>query len=73
MSSSSHSIQSQVSGRVWKVECPTGATVQAGDCVVIVESMKMEIPHEAPASGSVTVLVAEGDLVQEGQLLATLA
>lgn len=63
-------IESPVSGKVWKVEKTTGQVVADGDVVLIVESMKMEIPVEAIGAGTVTVLVAEGDMVQEGQLVA---
>lgn len=66
-------IEAQVSGRVWKVEQPTGQQVGEGEVVLIVESMKMEIPHEATVSGALTVLVAEGDTVKEGQVLATVS
>jgi acetyl-CoA carboxylase biotin carboxyl carrier protein len=66
----SHNIESQVSGTVWKVEKPSGQPVTEGEVILIVESMKMEVPHEAVGAGTVTVLVAEGEVVKEGQLLA---
>lgn len=66
-------VLSEVSGSVWKVEVAVGQSVQAGDTLLIVESMKMEIPVEAPASGTVSeVLVAEGDAVADGQWLVRL-
>lgn len=66
-------VLSEVSGSVWKVEVAVGQAVQAGDTLLIVESMKMEIPVEAPAGGTVTeVLVAEGDAVADGQWLVRL-
>jgi biotin carboxyl carrier protein len=69
-----HRIESQVSGTVWKVECQTGATVADGDTILIIESMKMEIPVDAPGAGTLReLLVAEGDTVTEGQVLAVLA
>ena len=50
-----------------------GAKVATGDPVVVIESMKMEIPVEAPADGPITeVLVAEGDLVQQDDPVAVL-
>lgn len=69
-----HRIESQVAGTVWKVERPVGAAVADGDTILIIESMKMEIPLDAPAAGTVhELLVAEGDTVAEGQVLAVVA
>lgn len=66
-----HRIESQVSGTVWKVEIPTGSSVADGDTILIIESMKMEIPVDAPGAGTLReLLVAEGDTVTEGQVLA---
>jgi biotin carboxyl carrier protein len=66
-------ILSEVSGSVWKVEATVGQAVQAGDVLLIVESMKMEIPVEATASGTLRELrVAEGEPVSDGQWIATL-
>lgn len=66
-----HRIESQVSGTVWKVEIQTGASVADGDTILIIESMKMEIPVDAPGAGTLReLLVAEGDTVTEGQVLA---
>jgi biotin carboxyl carrier protein len=63
-----------VAGSVWKVEVTVGQAVAAGDALVIVESMKMEIPVEAPAAGTVAeIRVAEGDRVAEGAVVVTLA
>ena len=53
----SHNIESQVSGTVWKVEKPTGQPVTEGEVILIVESMKMEVPHEAVGAGTVFVPV----------------
>jgi acetyl-CoA carboxylase biotin carboxyl carrier protein len=62
---------SEVTGTVWKIEVPVGAALAEGDVVVIVESMKMEIPIGSPCAGLLReVLVAEGDPVSEGQPLA---
>jgi biotin carboxyl carrier protein len=59
-----------LAGRVWKIERRAGDPVAAGDVLVILESMKMEVPVEAPRAGTVTeVKVAEGDAVNEGDLL----
>ena len=63
---------SEVAGTVWKVLRQVGDTVQDGEEIAIIESMKMEIPVSAPAAGTLVALaVAEGDVVAEDQLLAT--
>ena len=49
-----HKVRSEITGSVWKVEVAVGQSVAEGDTLVIVESMKMEIPISAPASGVVT-------------------
>ncbi len=64
-------IQSIVTGSVWKIEKQAGDTVAAGDCILIMESMKMEIPIEATTSGVLRALfVKEGDSVSEGEVVA---
>jgi biotin carboxyl carrier protein len=61
-------LRCEVAGRVVRIEAPAGATVQAEDAILIVESMKMEIPLFAPAAGVVrSVLVAEGEEIAEDQ------
>lgn len=56
---------------VWRVLVSAGSSVQAGDPLVILESMKMEIPVESPVAGTVTeVRVQEGGVVQEGDVIA---
>ena len=66
-------IQSEVTGKVWKVEAPVGTTVQEDDPILIIESMKMEIPVMATEGGSVVeLLVSEGDAVEDGQVVAIL-
>jgi biotin carboxyl carrier protein len=58
---------------VWKVVAAEGDHVNDGDTLVILESMKMEIPVLAEDSGVITKLhVAEGDVIQEGDLIATI-
>lgn len=65
-------ILSPTTGAVWKIEVAVGATVAEGDVLMVIESMKMEIPVEAPAAGTVTAIgVREGEQVQEDQVLAT--
>jgi acetyl-CoA carboxylase biotin carboxyl carrier protein len=56
---------------VWRVLVSPGHAVAAGDALVILESMKMEIPVESPLAGTVTdVRVREGGVVQEGDVIA---
>lgn len=64
-------VRTEVAGNVWKIEVAVGQTIAEGDVLVIIESMKMEIPVEAPAAGTVRALrVAEGDPVAEGAVVA---
>lgn len=64
-------ITAHITGTVWKIEKQRGDAVSTGDAVVILESMKMEMPVESPVSGKVTeVRCAEGDAVEEGAVLA---
>ena len=66
-------LETPVTGVVWKVLTRPGAKVAAGDPVIVMESMKMEIPVEAPADGTVTeVLVAEGDPARQDDPVAVL-
>lgn len=65
-----HKVRSEITGSVWKVEVAVGQTVSEGDTLVIVESMKMEIPISAPAGGVVTeIFVAEGEPVADDQVV----
>lgn len=64
-------IQSDVTGNVWKVEAAIGQRVSEGDTLMIVESMKMEIPIVASVAGVVSeLLLAEGQAVSDGQIVA---
>jgi acetyl-CoA carboxylase biotin carboxyl carrier protein len=66
-------IAAEIAGNVWKVETRVGAEVEAEDVLLILESMKMEIPVEAPRAGRVAeVRVAEGDSIEEGAVLVVL-
>ena len=68
-----HTILAEVTGTVWKIEAAAGSVVAEGDTLVIVESMKMEIPVSADCAGTVRELcVAEGDLVADGQAIAVI-
>lgn len=67
-------VKSELAGKVWKIETKTGQTLAEEDAIMILESMKMEIPVLAPRSGTLKdILVAEGDSVTEGQALAVLS
>jgi acetyl-CoA carboxylase biotin carboxyl carrier protein len=66
-------VKSEVSGSVWKIEVAIGQKVAEGDTLVLIESMKMEIPVIAEKAGTVaSILVAEGDGIVEGQSVVTL-
>ena len=66
-------VEAHITGTVWKVEVAVGDAVREGDTVVILESMKMEMPVEAELEGTVSeVLVAEGQAVSEGDPLVVL-
>ena len=66
-------IRAEMVANVWKVVASPGAAVDDGDTLVILESMKMEIPVLAEQAGTVIKLaVAEGDVVQEGDLIAVI-
>ena len=66
-------IRAEMVANVWKVVAAAGDTVAAGDTLVILESMKMEIPVLAEEGGTLAELaVSEGDVVQEGDLIARL-
>ena len=66
-------VGASVPGKVFKVEATVGQTVKAGDSIVVLESMKMEIPVVAPQDGTVaSINVAVGDTVENGDTLATL-
>jgi acetyl-CoA carboxylase biotin carboxyl carrier protein len=64
-------VEAEMVANVWKVLVQPGATVAEGDTLVILESMKMEIPVVAPQGGTVTAVnVVEGGVVQEGDVIA---
>jgi acetyl-CoA carboxylase biotin carboxyl carrier protein len=66
-------VEAHITGTVWKIEVEVGDSVQEGDTVVILESMKMEMPVEAEDPGVVReVLVEEGQSVSEGDALVVL-
>ena len=66
-------VEAQIAGSVWKIETAVGTEVEEEDVLMILESMKMEIPVEAPCAGRVgEILVAEGDAIEEGAVLAVI-
>ncbi len=66
-------ITAHITGTVWKIETAVGQTVAVGDVLVILESMKMEMPVEAEVAGRVAkISCTEGEAVQEGQVLVVL-
>lgn len=66
-------VNSEIAGSVWKIVAAQGNTLAADDVIVILESMKMEIPVTAPKAGTLAKFhVAEGDMIGEGQLIATI-
>jgi acetyl-CoA carboxylase biotin carboxyl carrier protein len=66
-------VLAHITGTVWKIEVNVGDTVQEGDTVVILESMKMEMPVEAEDPGTVKeILCEEGQSVSEGDALVVL-
>ena len=67
-------VEAQITGSVWKIEKAVGDAVQEGDVLIILESMKMEIPVEAPCAGRVSeIRVQEGASVEEGAVLVVIA
>ena len=72
-SAGSIEVTASVPGKVFKVEASAGQAVKAGDPIVILEAMKMEIPVVAPEDGTVAgINVSVGDAVESGDVLATM-
>lgn len=66
-------VEAQIAGNVWKIEKAVGDALEEEDVILILESMKMEIPVEAPCSGKLTeIRVGEGDAIEEGAILAVI-
>ena len=66
-------VEAHITGTVWKVEVAVGDTVDEGDTVIILESMKMEMPVEAEDAGIVKeICCQEGQAVNEGDTLVVL-
>ena len=68
-----HRVRSEIAGSVWKIEVAIGDEVGEDDPLIILESMKMEIPLLSPRAGIVReILVAEGDPIAEGEVAVIL-
>jgi biotin carboxyl carrier protein len=66
-------VKAHITGVVFQITSKPGDAVAAGDAVIVLESMKMEIPVEAPRAGTVSeIKVAEGQTVQEGDTVAVI-
>ncbi len=64
-------IKSEITGKVWKIEAKPGDRLSEDDPIIILESMKMEIPIMAPVDGTIIeIRVAEEDAVEEEQIIA---
>ncbi len=66
-------LKSEISGRVIEVSVAEGEAVEAGQQICLLESMKMEVPVEAPQAGTIReLLIEEGDVLVEGQTIVIL-
>jgi acetyl-CoA carboxylase biotin carboxyl carrier protein len=66
-------VEAHITGTVWKIECQVGQSIEEGDTLVILESMKMEMPVEAEDEGTVKeIKCEEGQSVSEGDTLVVL-
>ena len=66
-------VEAQITGNVWKIESSVGDSLEEEDVIMILESMKMEIPVEAPCAGRLAeIRVEEGENVEEGAILAVI-
>ena len=66
-------VEAQITGTVFQIETQVGAEVREGDTLIVIESMKMELPVESPAAGRVAeILVEEGQSIEEGDALVVL-
>jgi biotin carboxyl carrier protein len=66
-------VHAQIPGNLWKIERVVGDRVEEDDVIMVIESMKMEIPVEAPCGGTIArICVSEGDGIEEGIVLAVI-
>ena len=67
-------VEAPITGKIWKIEKQPGDVVATDDVILVIESMKMEIPIESSSSGTVReLLVSEGDQVQQDSVVAILS
>jgi acetyl-CoA carboxylase biotin carboxyl carrier protein len=66
-------VEAQITGSIWKLEKAVGDSVEQDEVILIIESMKMEIPVEAPCAGVLSeIRVAEGQTIEEFDVLAVI-
>lgn len=66
-------VKSEITGKIWKIDASVGQSVGQDEQIVVIESMKMEIPVLSPVDGTVReIRVAEGEDVMEGQVIAVI-
>ena len=66
-------VEAQIAGNVWKIEKSVGEVVVVEEVILVIESMKMEIPVEAPCAGRIAeIRVAEGEAIEEGAVLVVI-
>jgi biotin carboxyl carrier protein len=66
-------VEAQIAGNLWKVEKAVGDAIEVDEVIMIIESMKMEIPVEAPCAGTLLeIRVQEGESIEEGAILAVI-
>ncbi len=66
-------VHCEITGKVWKIEAAVGDQLEEGDTILIIESMKMEIPLQTSVAGVIAeMLVAEGDAVTEGDAVVAM-
>ncbi len=66
-------VEAHITGTVWEIRVQVGDTVEEEDVLIVLESMKMEMPVEAPEAGRVaSIAVEKGQAVEEGEVLLTL-
>ena len=66
-------VEAQIAGNVWRIEKAVGDPVALDEVILIIESMKMEVPVEAPCPGRIVrICVSEGEGIEEGAILAVI-